>query len=125
VQYLRNKKRLLAFLVVATVIATVFLWFRAGKPQIIVENQSGQALNSLTVKFDNATHDLGNIPAGQSRSIDVRSRREAKVELDGTLADGTRIHVTGHYGVFAHLVHGIFDASLHITVGVGGTVNVK
>jgi hypothetical protein len=123
--HLRNKKRLLAFLIVTLAIAAVFWWLRAGKPRIIVDNQSGQALKSLTVTFDNVKHDLGDIPSGQSRSMDVQIYRDANFELSGSLADGTWIHVTGHYGVFTHLLHGIFDSNLHITVGVGGTMSVK
>ena len=127
-QYLRNKKRLLAFLAVAITISAVFLWQRSGEPTVIVNNQSGQILKSFTVDFDNVKHDLGDILVGQSRSIRIQIQHDTNVELYGTLADGTRIHVTGHYGVEGvppHWLRGVLNSNLYISIGVGGMVSMK
>jgi hypothetical protein len=124
-QYFKNKKRLLAFFVVSIAIFWAFLWIRAGAPQILVENNSGQAMTEVSVKFDGKNHNIGELAAGKSYAIDVEGHREGILELHAVLTSGTRLHISGRYSVAMRWTNSGLDAKLRINIGTNGLVTIK
>jgi hypothetical protein len=108
----------IAILVVAGIAFAVWAVQRES-PGLTVENRSGQAIAVLHVKVGGETSTFQDVPAGRELKVPLANGGDTPFEVDGQLADGTRLR--GRFGAGA--APGKPRATLVILPG--GQINVK
>jgi hypothetical protein len=87
---------------------------------LIVENQSGQTIPLLQVRIGGETIDLANIVPGAEAKTTFRIRGDDSFQVDGRLADGTRIA-----GGFGYVTNGMAGEQARMVVLPEGKIKFQ
>ena len=84
--------------------ALLYFAFAYFSVAIIVENHSSDDISNVVVEYNGGPTELGNVPAGQSRSVRVRAKGDSGVRLKYTVR-GKQLE-TEEFGYFGRHYHG-------------------
>ncbi len=104
--------RLVVVFLVALAVAAYALWGRT--QQLTVENRSGQTISDMQVIIAGASTSYQDIAPGRSVSLPSSAWGQKQFEVEGRLADGTRIKAQG-----------VLREPVHLIVLPGGQIQIK
>jgi hypothetical protein len=71
------------------------VWLNQTGPQLLLLNQSGQMIRRAQFRLAGVSTVVTDLPAGDQRLLPLGSEATRQFQLEGQLADGTRLHSQG------------------------------